>query len=170
MPRQDLIEYGNEESAMSVNNVTRFLDSRQVPYTVYNLPKEKLGGLETARILEAPPEIIYKSIVILRKNPGKPILAVVPGDSEVNLKKLAKTVGEKKVVPATQKEAEKVTRLQVGGISPLALINRGFQIVIHQTVKDFQLVHVSGGERGLNLRLPAEDLIRLTNARVADIV
>jgi len=154
---------------MAANNVTRFLDSRKVPYTVFELPQEKLGGEETARILNAPPEIIFKSIVILRKGSGKPILAVVPGNQEVNLKKLAKAVGEKKVTPSTQKEAENITKLQVGGISPLALINRGFEIVIHRSVQDFELVHVSGGEIGVNIRLVSSDLIDLTRAKVADV-
>jgi Cys-tRNA(Pro)/Cys-tRNA(Cys) deacylase len=154
---------------MTVNNVTRFLDSRKVRYSVFDLPKEKIGGVETARILEAPPEIVFKSIVIIRKRPGKPILAVVPGNLDVDLKKLARVLGEKKVIPATQKEAEKKTQLQSGGISPLALINRGFEIVIHQSVNEYELVHVSGGERGLNIRLPAKDLVKLTDAKVADI-
>ena len=154
---------------MAANNVTRFLDSRKVPYTVFELPQEKLGGEETARLLNAPPEIIFKSIVILRKGSGKPILAIVPGNQEVNLKKLAKAVGEKKVTPSTQKEAENITKLQVGGISPLALINRGFEIVIHRSVQDFELVHVSGGELGVNIRLSSSDLIDLTRAKVADI-
>jgi len=154
---------------MAANNVTRFLDSRKVPYSVFELPQEKLGGEETARLLNAPPEIIFKSIVILRKRSGKPILAVVPGNQEVNLKKLAKAVGEKKVTPSTQKEAENITKLQVGGISPLALINRGFEIVIHRSVQDFEFVHVSGGELGVNIRLASSDLIDLTRAKVADI-
>ena len=154
---------------MAVNNVTRFLDSRKVPYTVFELPQEKLGGEETARLLNAPPEIIFKSIVILRKGSGKPILAVVPGNQEVNLKKLAKAVGDKKVSPSTQKEAENITKLQAGGISPLALINRGFEIVIHRSVQDFEFVHVSGGELGINIRLSSSDLIDLTRAKVADI-
>jgi Cys-tRNA(Pro)/Cys-tRNA(Cys) deacylase len=154
---------------MAVNNVTRFLDSRKVPYTTFELPREKFGGEETARLLDALPEIVFKSIVILRKGSGKPILAVVPGDKEVNLKKLAAAVGEKKVSPSTQKEAEKITRLQAGGISPLALINRGFEIVIHNTVLDLEKVHVSGGELGVNIRLSSDDLINLTGAKVADI-
>lgn len=155
---------------MSINNVTRFLDSRNVSYTVFNLPEEKLGALETARLLDAPAEIVYKSIVLLRKGPGKPILAVVPGDHDVHLKKLAKALGEKKVMPATQREAEKLTNLKVGGISPLALINRGFEIVIDQGVRDFELIHVSGGELGLNIRLRSADLLELTGAKVANIV
>ncbi len=154
---------------MAVNNVTRFLDSRKVPYSVFELPQEKLGGEEIARLLNAPPEIIFKSIVILRKGSGKPILAVVPGNQEVDLKKLAKAVGEKKVSPSTQKEAENITGLKVGGISPLALINRGFEIVIHRSVQDFELVHVSGGELGVNIRLSSSDLINITTAKVADI-
>jgi Cys-tRNA(Pro)/Cys-tRNA(Cys) deacylase len=154
---------------MAVNNVTRLLDSRKVPYSVFELPQEKLGGEETARLLNAPPEIIFKSIVILRKGSGKPILAVVPGNQEVDLKKLAKTVGEKKVTPSTQKEAENITGLKVGGISPLALINRGFEIVIHRSVQDFKLVHVSGGDLGVNIRLSSSDLVNLTGAKVADI-
>lgn len=154
---------------MAVNNVTRFLDSREIPYTTFDLPRKKMGGEETARYLNAPPEIIFKSIVILRKASGKPILAVVPGNSEVNLKKLARAVGEKKVSPATQREAENITRLQAGGISPLALLNHGFEIVISHSVQDHEEIHVSGGELGVNIRLSSHDLIDLTRAKVADI-
>ena len=154
---------------MAVNNVTRFLDSRKVPYTVFELPREKLGGEEVARLLNALPEIVFKSIVILRKGSGKPVLAVVPVNQEVDLKKLAKTVGEKKVSPATQREAENITKLQAGGISPLALINQGFEIVIHRSVLKFEKVHISGGELGVNIRLSSSDLIDLTRAKVADI-
>jgi Cys-tRNA(Pro)/Cys-tRNA(Cys) deacylase len=120
-------------------------------------------------LLGVSPALVFKSIVITRRGPGKPILAVVPGDREVDLKKLAKAVGEKKVSPATQKEAEELTNLQVGGISPLALVNRGFQILLHESALEGDSLHISGGERGLNIRLAARDLIKLTGARTADI-
>ncbi|NOQ39606.1 MAG: Cys-tRNA(Pro) deacylase, partial [Anaerolineales bacterium] len=116
-----------------------------------------------------PLSIIFKSIVIERVNPGKPILAVVPGDKEVNLKALAKVLGEKKVIAATQKNAERLTKLQAGGISPLALINRGFEIVIDDSVLNQETVHISGGELGVNIRLPSRDLVDLTQAAVANI-
>lgn len=154
---------------MAVNNVTRLLDSRKVPYATFDLPKEKFGGEETARLLNASPDIVFKSIVILRKGTGKPILAVVPGNMEVDLKKLAKAIGEKKVSPATQREAENITKLQAGGISPLALINRGFEIVIHDSVQQYKEVHVSGGELGVNIRLSSIDLIKLSRAIIAEI-
>lgn len=149
------------------NNVTRLLENRQISYQVFELPKEKLGGEETARLLKVAPEIVFKSIVILRRGPGKPILAVIPGNKEVDLKALARAVGEKKVSPATQSEAEKKTRLKVGGISPLALVNRGFEIMIDRSALDHEAIHVSGGDRGLNIRLAVEDLIQLTGGKIA---
>jgi Cys-tRNA(Pro)/Cys-tRNA(Cys) deacylase len=154
---------------MSANNVTRLLDSRKVKYDLFELPREKLGAEEVARQLGTTPEVVFKSIVITRKTPGKPILAVVPGSAEVDLKKLAKAVGEKKLSPATQKEAESLTRLQTGGISPLALINRGFEIIFHCTLLDHELVHISGGERGLNIRISPRDLQELARGKIADI-
>jgi Cys-tRNA(Pro)/Cys-tRNA(Cys) deacylase len=154
---------------MTTNNVTRFLDNRNINYKTFVLPRQKLGAEGTAKLLNAPLSIIFKSIVIERKNPGKPILAVVPGDREVNLKALAKVLGEKKVSPATQKDAERLTKLQPGGISPLALINRGFEIVIDDSVLNQETVHISGGELGVNIRLRSQDLVDLTRASVAKI-
>jgi len=154
---------------MTTNNVTRFLDNRNINYKTFVLPRQKLSAEGTAKLLNAPLSIIFKSIVIERKNPGKPILAVVPGDREVNLKALAKVLGEKKVSPATQKDAERLTKLQAGGISPLALINRGFEIVIDDSVLNQETVHISGGELGVNIRLRSQDLVNLTRASVAKI-
>ena len=154
---------------MTANNITRLLDNRKITYKAFELPRHKLGAEQTARLLNAPLSIIFKSIVIQRANPGKPILAVVPGDKEVNLKALAKVVGEKKVIAATQKNAERLTKLQAGGISPIALINRGFEIVIDDSVLNQETVHISGGELGVNIRLRSRDLVDLTQAAVAKI-
>ena len=154
---------------MVSNNVTRLLDNRNVQYQTFQLPTEKLGADDVSLLLDVPLEIVFKSIVINRRNVGKPILAVVPGNKEVDLKRLAKAVGEKKVSPATQREAEKITRLQAGGISPLALINRGFEILIDESVLGYDAIHISGGERGLNIRLHPQDLVQLTRAKTAVI-
>jgi Cys-tRNA(Pro)/Cys-tRNA(Cys) deacylase len=154
---------------MPANNVTRLLDSRKIRYTAFDLPAEKLGAEETARQLNVPADIVFKTIVVLRDKPGKPVLAVIPGDRELDLKALASALGEKKVHLPTQREAEALTGLQVGGISPLALINKGFQVVIDQAAQAHPEIHVSGGQRGLNIRLPVTDLAALTRARFAVI-
>jgi Cys-tRNA(Pro)/Cys-tRNA(Cys) deacylase len=151
------------------NNVTRFLDSKRVQYTAFELPAEKLGALETARLLHVPPEQVFKTIVVTRDRPGKVVLAVIPGNRQVDLKALAGVLGEKKMRLPTQREAEALTGLQAGGISPLALINKGFQVIIDQSAQNFPEIHVSGGQRGLNIRLPARHLARLTGGRFAAI-
>jgi Cys-tRNA(Pro)/Cys-tRNA(Cys) deacylase len=154
---------------MAANNVTRLLDSRKIRYTAFELPAEKLGAEETARQLGVPADIVFKTIVVSRDKPGKPVLAVIPGSRELDLKALAAALGEKKVHLPPQREAENLTGLQAGGISPLALINKGFQVVIDQSAKNHAEIHVSGGQRGLNIRLPVADLASLTRARFADI-
>src|SRR4030066_1312290 len=113
---------------MIKNNVTRLLEARGIPYTAFELPAEKLSAVEAAQYLEVDPELVYKTIVVLRAGRGNPILAVVPGPLEVDVKALAKAVGERKLVLATQRQAEQVTGLLTGGVSPLALLNRGVEV------------------------------------------
>lgn len=152
----------------TVNNVTRFLDSRGVNYSAYELPVEKLGAVEAARFLGVPPEQVFKTIVTKRER-GKPVLAVIPGPRSVDLKSLAAFLGEKKMYLPTEREAEQLSGLQAGGISPLALIHKGFQVVIDSAAESFDAIYVSGGQRGLNLKLSPRDLARLTHARLAPI-
>jgi Cys-tRNA(Pro)/Cys-tRNA(Cys) deacylase len=82
---------------------------------------------------------------------------------------VAAALGEKKVHLPTEREAEQLTGLQAGGISPLALLNKGFQVVIDSSAQNYPEIHVSGGQRGLNIRMGVSDLVKLTNARVASI-
>lgn len=151
------------------NNVTRLLDSRKVKYTTYELPAEKLGALETARLLNVEAGAVFKTIVVIRDKPKKPLLVVVPGNSTVDLKSLAAALDEKKVFLPTEREAEELTGLQAGGISPLALIHKGFQVVINSSAQDYEALHISGGQRGLNIKLPVVDLVKLTNAHFAKV-
>jgi Cys-tRNA(Pro)/Cys-tRNA(Cys) deacylase len=151
------------------SNVTRLLDQRKVPYTAYETPAEKLGAIETARFLNVEPATVFKTIVVTREK-GKPLLVVVPGDAEVDLKAVAAALGEKKVHLPTEREAERLTGLQAGGISPLALINKGFQVVIDVSAQALGEIHVSGGQRGLNIRLAADALAKLVNARFAKVI
>ncbi|MEJ5239888.1 MAG: aminoacyl-tRNA deacylase [Anaerolineales bacterium] len=154
---------------MVKNNVTRLLEARGIPYTAFELPAEKLGARETAERLGVPVGRVFKTIVVRRESPRKPLLVVVPGDREVDLKAVAAVLGEKKVYLPTEREAEALTGLQAGGISPLALLQKGFQVLVDQRALEWETIHVSGGQRGLNIRLKPQDLIALCNAKVADV-
>ena len=154
---------------MVKNNITRLLDSRKISYTAFELPAEKLGALETARHLGVPPEQVFKTIVVAREGKGKPILTIVPGSGEVDLKALARAVGEKKLHLPTEGEAEKLTGMQAGGISPLALLNRGFQMVLDSSAELYESIHISGGQRGLNIRLPVSALVEMIHPIIAEV-
>ena len=132
------------------------------------MPAEKHGAINTAKLLGVDPDLVYKTIVVNRPK-GKPILAIIPGPNRVDLKCLATALGEKKVSLPTEREAEGLTRLQAGGISPLALLNKGFQVVIDSVALTRSEFHISGGKRGLSIRLSVKALAELTYARFAEI-
>jgi Cys-tRNA(Pro)/Cys-tRNA(Cys) deacylase len=154
---------------MVKNNVTRLLESRGIAFQAFELPKEKLSAVEAAGYLGVEPEKVYKTIVILREMRGKPVLAMVAAPREVDTKSLSRALGEKKVHIATQKQSEQLTGLQSGGISPLALINRRFQVVVDISAKSLEEIYISGGQRGLNICLTTQALVDLTDADMAAI-
>jgi len=63
-----------------------------------------------------------------------------------------------------------VTGLQAGGISPLALLNKGFQVVMDVSAQPLPRIHISGGQRGLNIAMTPHDLFRLVHARYEKII
>lgn len=149
------------------NNVTRLLDAQHIPYEVFELSAEKHSAEDTAALLGVPTVQVYKTLVVLREAKGKkPLLVIAPAGRELNLKALAAALGEKKLKMATQQEAERLTGLQTGGISALALLHKGFEICLDAAAQAWPAIHISAGQRGANLRLSVADLVRVTNARV----
>ncbi|MCL4258753.1 MAG: hypothetical protein KJZ53_09530, partial [Anaerolineales bacterium] len=133
------------------------------------LPAEKLSGLEAAAHLGVDPAQMYKTIVAIRPDGGKPVLGVVPAAAQIELKALGRALGGKKLQLATQAQAEKLTGLQTGGISPLALVAKGFEVVVDSSALQHEVIYVSGGQRGLNISLTPNSLLELTHAKTAKI-
>lgn len=154
---------------MKVNNVTRMLNQNKIEYYAFTVPAQKIGAVETSQYLGVSPNLVYKTIVVKRMCRGKTILVLIPGDHIVDLKALSKVVGEKKLHIPTEKEAEKITGLQAGGISPLALLNRGFQVVIDISAKALDYFYISGGQRGINLKISPTSVAELSKAIYANI-
>jgi Cys-tRNA(Pro)/Cys-tRNA(Cys) deacylase len=151
------------------NNVTRMLAARGVAFEAHELPEEKLGGVEAADILNVDPNHVFKTIVALRPDGGKPTLALIPAPAQLDLKAIGRLLGGKKLQVASQDQAESLTRLQVGGISPLALVGKGFEVVIDEKAFALEKIYLSGGQRGLNLSISALAVKELTNAKVGAI-
>jgi len=150
-------------------NTMRVLDQRKVTYVVHEYSPEIHSAVEAAQAMGQPVERVYKTLVVMREAPrAKPLLVMVPGDRELDLRALARSTGDKKLRMATQKEAESLTGLLVGGIGALALLNRGFEIWIDGAAKGHERICVNAGQRGVNLELRVDDLVRITNARWAN--
>jgi Cys-tRNA(Pro)/Cys-tRNA(Cys) deacylase len=154
------------------NNVTRYLDSQKVAYRAftYDYDAGVHSAVEVAAAIGLPAAQVYKTLVALGDEPRrKPMLVIVPGPDTLDLKALAKAVAAKKIKMATHDEAERLTSLQTGGISALALINKGFDVYLDDQATQFDTIAVSAGQRGANLLLPVKDLLRLTRARVVHL-
>jgi Cys-tRNA(Pro)/Cys-tRNA(Cys) deacylase len=153
----------------TANNVTRFLDSRNIRYATFELPAEKLSAEDVAELLGVSREVVFKTIVVRREQPKRPLLVLVPAPVTVDLKRVAAAVGDKKVYLPTEREAETLTGLQAGGISPLALVNRGFDVLVDDAARELDEIHISGGRRGLNIRVAVTDLVQVTRGRFASV-
>ena len=144
-------------------NSMRLLDASKITYEVYTFSTDIHSASGVATAIGQPLEQVFKTLVVMRPN-GKSMLVIVPGHRKASLKHLAQAIGEKRLRMATQKEAESLTGLQVGGISALALVNRGFDVFLDRSAFDLDRIVVSAGRRGINLRLRVDDLVRTTGA------
>ncbi|MEX0681846.1 MAG: YbaK/EbsC family protein [Dehalococcoidia bacterium] len=151
----------------------RLLESKGIAHlvTVYDGSGEFHTGEQAAALVGAPAEVVYKTLVVSRDPPsGKPMLVMVPVAADVDLKALAAALGEKRLRMATRKEAEKLTGMQVGGISALALQRPAFDVLVDERASLFGKIHVSGGARGIDVELAVDDLVALTGARYVKMV
>ena len=154
------------------NNVTRLLDGHNIRYTIHTYDYEAgvRSATEVAAAIGLPAERVFKTLVALPDQPTrKPLLVVIPGPNTLDLKALAKAVGMKKIKMASHAQAETLTGLQTGGISPLALPNRGFQIFLASQAQAYDSIAVSAGQRGVNLEIQVDDLLKLTKANLVDL-
>jgi len=154
------------------NNVTRFLDSKKITYQLYTYAYEAgiHSAVEVADAVGLPAAQVFKTLVVIGDDPKrKPMLVVVPGPNTLDLKLLAKATKFKKAKMAAHADAEKLTGLQTGGISPLALINKGFDVYLDDSATRFTEIALSAGERGAQVFLPVSDLIKLTRARLVKL-
>jgi Cys-tRNA(Pro)/Cys-tRNA(Cys) deacylase len=150
-------------------NSMRLLEQHNIPYEVVEYPDDMRDAEEIAEIIGAPPHLVYKTLVVEPEGGGKPMLVMIAANRRLNLKKLAQAAGYKKVRMAAHKDAEALTGLKVGGISALALTQKNWLVFLDQPAAAHEHILISGGQRGIDLRVPTRALIAIVRARVADV-
>lgn len=146
-------------------NAMRLLDKHHMPYTAFTYPDTIHSADEVAPLLGVPASQVFKTLVVLADE-GRHLLVMVPGDRELNLRMTAAAVDAKHAQMAPQREAECLTGLKVGGISPLALLDRHFEIYLDACGAELDELYINGGQRGINLRVQVADLLSITGAKV----
>ncbi len=150
-------------------NAMRILDKKKIAYKVnYYECEEFIDGIHIADMLSQSYEMTFKTLVAVGKS-GENYVFVLPINEEVDLKKAAKSVGEKSVELLHVKDIKAVTGYIRGGCTPIGM-KKQFKTVIHESVLRFDEIIVSGGALGVQLFISPKGLIEAANAETHDII
>lgn len=150
-------------------NAFRMLDKKKISYKVHTYEAgDKIDGISVAEKLGQDVNKVFKTLVTHGKS-GNYYVFVVPVAEELDLKKCAKSVGEKSVEMIAVKDLLKTTGYIRGGCSPVGM-KKQFKTVFHITADEIDSIIVSGGRIGLQMELKPADLINAVNGQTADII
>lgn len=130
-------------------------------------PKHRSYGLEAAEKLAIDPQRVFKTLVV-QLDDGELAVAILPVDTQLNLKLLARQCGAKKTSMADARAVATSTGYVLGGVSPLAQKKR-LRTVIDSSADKHETIFVSGGRRGLEIEISPHDLLEQCGAVLAEI-
>lgn len=149
-------------------NVMRILDKKKVTYRCHTYEaKEAVAGMEVADILGQNPRAVFKTLVTVGKS-GEHYVFMVPVDRELDLKKAAKCVGEKKIEMIKSKELLPLTGYIHGGCSPVGM-KKVFSTIIDESVQNQENIFFSGGKIGCQIETTLEGLLKVVRVNTGDI-
>jgi Cys-tRNA(Pro)/Cys-tRNA(Cys) deacylase len=150
-------------------NAVRILDDLAIPYELrtYEVDPEDLTAISVARKINLPIEQVFKTL-LTQTSTGDHLFAVIPGNAELDLKKLAHAAAAKKVELASLKEVEPLTGYIRGGVTVMGA-RKPFPAYADETIELHDIISVSAGLRGLQVLLSPPDYLRATAATLDDL-
>ena len=150
-------------------NVMRILEQKKIKYNSYSYAStQAISGMEVATALNQDPNCVFKTLVTVGTSRSNYVF-LVPVNKELNLKKAAKSVNEKKVEMIKSKELLPLTGYIHGGCSPIGM-KKHFKTVINITAQNFEKIIFSAGKIGYQVEMSLENLQKVINFTLADIV
>ncbi|HVM94353.1 MAG TPA: Cys-tRNA(Pro) deacylase [Terriglobales bacterium] len=152
-------------------NAARLLDQLGIQYELraYDVDPEDLAAETVAAKVGMPPEQVFKTLVarpVGSKDWRRIVIAVVPGDQELDLKALATAAREKKMELVPVKELQALTGYIRGGVTALAA-KREYPVFVDEMIELFDVISISAGMRGLQILLAPADYLRATKGKIA---
>ena len=150
-------------------NAARLLDSLAIPYELrdYEVDPEDLSAETVAHKIGLPPEQVFKTLVARGDRTGV-LLAVVPGDAELDPKALARVSGDRKAEVVPLREVTPLTGYVRGGVTALAG-KKDYPVFVDETIELFEVISVSAGVRGTQFLLAPSDYLRAVHGTVGAI-
>lgn len=150
-------------------NAVRMLEQQKIPFELieYELTGDQVDGVTVANKIGYPVFVVYKTLLVTAR-PNKFFVCIIPVDQELNLKSIAKEVGEKKVELLHVKELLPTTGYIRGGCSPIGM-KKLFPTMVDSSAENNEFIIVSGGRIGLQVKLLLSDLLRVTKGKTAAI-
>ncbi len=150
-------------------NAARLLDRLGIAYELraYEVDENDLTAVSVARKIGMPAEQVFKTLLV-KTQAGEHVFAVIPGDAELDLKRLAAACGAKKVELASLKEVEPLTGYVRGGVTVMGA-KKHFPAFVDETIELFDVVSVSAGLRGLQVVLSPTDYLRASEGVIAEL-
>ena len=148
-------------------NAARLLDQLGIHYELraYEVDPEDLAAETVAAKIGLPAEQVFKTLVARGDRSGI-VMAVIPGDQELDLKALAEAAGEKKIQLVPVKELQALTGYIRGGVTALAA-KRDYLVFVDETLELFDVISISAGMRGLQILIAPPDYLRATKGTIA---
>ena len=155
--------------SVAKTNAVRLLESLGVAFTLhpYEVDEDDLSAETVARKVGLPPEQVFKTLCARGERTGG-FFAVIPANTQLDLKATARALGDRSVEPVALKEVLPLTGYIRGGVTVLAA-KKAYPVVCDETIELFDVVSISAGQRGLQVFLAPSDYLRVTAARVAAI-
>lgn len=150
-------------------NSMRLLEAKAVQYEVHAYDKTIRDAALVAEAVGFAADEVFKTLVAEAPLARKPVLVMLPSNMQLNLKRLAKALGAKKVALTSHTDAERLTGLQVGGISALALAHKRWDVYLDRRAEALAHIVISAGQRGLQLRVETAGLIELLGCKLVDV-
>lgn len=150
-------------------NAIRIVEQKKIPYQehTYTFSENDLGAKHVAEELNQNEAQIFKTFVAVGNKTG-PVVAVIPSNQELDLKKIAKESGNKKVEMLHLRDLENLTGYIRGGCSPVGM-KKLFPTYFDQSALNFATIMVSAGKRGLQMELAPNDLAGLVRGKFVDL-